>query len=106
MLIADTVPRASHFHNYSQSMNQLQDVKPMVHLWKSSCCPTYKAVMVTEARTGCTFLTHGAPYTQKLTAATTAKYLEEDISKIFSLLKKVIPCLNFCNYCWCLSYGV
>jgi len=28
------------------SMNQLQDVKPMVHSWKSSCCPTYKVVMV------------------------------------------------------------
>jgi hypothetical protein len=66
MPIANTVPRASHFYSGVWSMNQLQDVKQMVHSWKSSCCPTYKVVMVTEVRTGCTFLTNMAPSTQEL----------------------------------------
>jgi len=71
-------------------MNQLWDVKQMVHLWKSSCCPTHKVVMVTEVQTGCTFLTNMAPSTQELLPPP-QNILKNTSQKSYFTTKKVIP---------------
>jgi hypothetical protein len=84
--IADTVPTASHFHRWPSEV-WITGCETMVHLWKSSCCPTYKVVTVTEVWTGCTFLTRRIPSTQKPTA-TTIKNLEEYILQILFHYKR------------------
>jgi hypothetical protein len=87
------------------SMNQLQDVKPMVHSWKSSCCPTYKVVMVTSMNRLHLSYTQGTIYPETYCHHHKVSW-RIHLKNLISLLKKVIPCLNFCNYCWCLSYRV